>query len=88
MPFLKDPSVRSFKERFTGAAGRRLKFAYNYEGLFHFKDKFSPRWEPVYICANPGINYLSLLRLFVKSNFLSLIAAHLFRKKKPRLIKI
>ncbi len=79
VPFLKNPSARSFKERFAGAAGRRFKFAYNYQGLFHFKDKFSPRWEPVYICANPGINYFSLMRLFIKSNFFKLIAAHVFR---------
>jgi len=81
VPFLQDPSARSFKERLAGAAGRRLQFAYNYQGLFRFKDKFSPRWEPVYICANPGINYLSLFRLFIKSNFLKLAATQIFRIK-------
>ncbi len=87
VPFLKDRAARSFKERMTGVAGRRFKFAYNYEGLFRFKNKFSPRWEPVYICANPGINYLSLVRLFIKSNFFKLIAAQMFRKKQT-LIKV
>lgn len=81
VPFLKEAAAHSLKERLTCAAGRRFKFAYNYQGLFHFKNKFSPQWEPIYICANPGINYISLVRLFIKSNFLNLIAAHLFRKK-------
>lgn len=34
---------------------RRGGSIYGFEGLRAFKEKFSPRWEPRYIAANPGI---------------------------------
>ncbi|HVY54931.1 MAG TPA: phosphatidylglycerol lysyltransferase domain-containing protein [Thermodesulfobacteriota bacterium] len=49
-------------------AGRALRYAYDYESLYRFKNKFGPRWEPVYLCA-PGISWRVLADIFFVSRF-------------------
>ncbi len=34
---------------------------YNFEGVFFYKDKFSPEWNPVYLAAPPGLQTASAL---------------------------
>jgi len=64
----KDPlSLLSFQ------FGRILKFAYNYKGLYNFKQKFNPKWKEVFICASSKIGIKHLFLLFIYSNFHSLI---------------
>jgi len=72
VPFIPDKAANTLSERLIIQIGRRLNFAYRSHGLFHFKNKFSPRWEPLYLCAKPGVNLPVLYTLFVKSNLLKL----------------
>jgi len=53
--------------------GRILKFAYSYDGLYNFKNKFQPRWDDIHICSNPQVSIEHLFFLFIKSNFHKLI---------------
>ena len=61
------------KEGVINFIGRRLRFAYNYEGLFFFKNKFSPIWIDYYFCVKPKLNLSILLRVLLKSNLHKLI---------------
>lgn len=53
--------------------GRKLKFAYNYKGLFDFKNKFKPVWIDYYFCVRPKLKLLPLISILIKTNLLSLI---------------
>ena len=64
---------RTFTEYFAMSFGRMLKFAYSYDGLYKFKNKFNPRWDNLYICSKPKVGFEHLIFLFVKSNFLKLV---------------
>ncbi len=61
------------KEFFINYTGRMTKFAYNYIGLYNFKNKFSPRWNEVYICCKPELTLSTLLKISWRSNMLKLI---------------
>jgi len=82
VPFLKPAFNMKPGERLLNFTGRRLRFAYNYLGLYHFKNKFEPEWQPIYICANRNINLLILGLLFLKINFLKLALAQVFFKSR------
>lgn len=43
----------TMKEKFIHLLGKILSINYNYKGLFNFKNKFNPRWKPLYVCAYP-----------------------------------
>jgi len=73
---------RSFHESFLFKAGDTLRFAYNYKGLFNFKNKFAPEWKPVYICATPKLPFLSLIDLFCKTGYLDLSHSELMTNIK------
>ena len=60
--------------------GRRLRFAYNYKGLFNFKNKFMPAWIDYYICYNKKITFLELAHLMKKTNLLPLVLHKIFLK--------
>lgn len=49
--------------------GKFFSFAYNYDGLYNFKNKFRPSWEEVYICSNKKIRIRHLFFLFSQSQF-------------------
>ena len=57
---------------------KRLNFVFNVQGLAHFKSRFRPQFEPVYLCVSPRItagSTLSFLRCggFMKMNVLNLL---------------
>ena len=60
--------------------GRRLRFAYNYRGLFNFKNKFMPTWIDYYICFQHSLSFLQLFDLMRKTNLMSLVLKKLFIK--------
>ena len=59
--------------------GRMLKYAYNYEGLYFFKNKFATRWENIYLCAKPNVKFRHIILLSIRSNLLSLTLQKLLR---------
>ncbi|VAX25974.1 hypothetical protein MNBD_IGNAVI01-1604 [hydrothermal vent metagenome] len=52
--------------------GRMLKYAYNYEGLYFFKNKFAPRWNDIYLCAKPKVKFKHVILLSHKSKLAAL----------------
>lgn len=58
--------------------GKKLVFAYDAQSLYNFKNKFSPKWHPVYLCGFPKISLLSLLELSFRSNYLRLVWASFY----------
>ncbi|GJM16226.1 MAG: hypothetical protein DHS20C13_15530 [Thermodesulfobacteriota bacterium] len=64
--------TNSLQENLLFKSGHILRYAFNYKGLFDFKNKFNPKWEPVYICATPKLPFLSLIDLFYKTGYFRL----------------
>ncbi|MEQ9618503.1 MAG: phosphatidylglycerol lysyltransferase domain-containing protein [Deltaproteobacteria bacterium] len=75
-------SSDSLKQKMLFRAGRALKFAFDYKGLFRFKNKFNPEWRPVYVCANPELSLLALADLFIVSRYLELSRSELISNIK------
>ncbi len=73
---------RSLHESFLFKAGHILIFAYNYRGLFNFKNKFKPQWKPVYLCATPKLPLLGLIDLFCKTGYMDLSLSELITSLK------
>jgi len=61
------------KSRYLSRIGRSLQFAYNSATLYKFKNKFSPVWQPVYLCGYPKISLFSLIEMGIRTNYLRLI---------------
>ncbi len=57
--------------------GRALKIAHNAEGLWRFKNKFSPRWEPLYLCASPGLTWATIAGLIQATGYFTLVSNRL-----------
>lgn len=81
------PSRQYFTERFLFVTGHLLNYAYNFENLFRFKNKFQPEWEPVYICA-PKIPWTALADMFVESGFYALSRSGLISSIKGRALSL
>lgn len=64
--------LRSLQEFLLFKSGHLLRYAFNYRGLFDFKNKFNPDWQPVYICTSSKAPFLSLIDLFYKTGYLEL----------------
>lgn len=60
--------------------GRKIKFAYNYKGLFNFKNKFNPIWQPYFLCYKKRLNPIQIFQLSQKSNLNKLIIYNIFTK--------
>ena len=63
---------KSLQEHLLFKSGHLLQYAFNYKGLFDFKNKFDPTWRPVYICATPKLPFVSLFDLFYKTGYFRL----------------
>jgi len=63
-------------EKILFSAGRVLRYAYDFEGLYRFKNKFGPVWEPVYVCS-PGVSWRALADIFLVSRFYALSGSEL-----------
>lgn len=61
------------KEFLINFTGRKLRFAYNYLGLYNFKNKFNPEWYDSYICSNSNFVLITLLKISRISNLTNLI---------------
>lgn len=83
VPFYHNEAPMTLKSRSINSAGRMLKFAYNYRGLFHFKDKFSPHWQPLYLCAKPRFTLRMMLDLFIQTRYAKLAGYKLFKMFLP-----
>ena len=68
------------KEFIINFIGRRLRFAYNYKGLYNFKNKFSPEWENIYMCCKPELSLRTILKISWRSNWIKLIVKKSFIK--------
>jgi lysylphosphatidylglycerol synthetase-like protein (DUF2156 family) len=63
-----------YKSMLVNKLGNSFHFAYNSRGLFKFKNKFSPTWQPLYLCAAPKFPWRGLLDLAIKMRYIKLIA--------------
>jgi len=78
VPFILPKNKNSFtKSWYLAWIGKNLRFAYNAQSLYNFKNKFSPEWSPVFLCGYPKISLLSLLELSIRSNYLRLVLSGL-----------
>jgi phosphatidylglycerol lysyltransferase len=50
---------------------KHLNFLFDFAGLYHFKSRFRPRFENLYICSRPRTTVLSTLALFRMSGMLT-----------------
>jgi lysylphosphatidylglycerol synthetase-like protein (DUF2156 family) len=73
VPFTVYEDTLFTKEGVINFIGRRLRFAFNYEGLFFFKNKFNPIWIDYYFCVKPKLTFFILLKILVKTNLHKLI---------------
>jgi lysylphosphatidylglycerol synthetase-like protein (DUF2156 family) len=80
VPFVDFESKLFSLSWFINFIGRKIKFAYNYKGLFNFKNKFNPIWVPYYICYKNRLSVLQMFQLSKKSNLNNLILYNIFSK--------
>jgi lysylphosphatidylglycerol synthetase-like protein (DUF2156 family) len=87
VPFVVKPVKFSenYKVYTINKIGTSLRFAYNYKGLFNFKNKFSPKWIDLYICSKPGLSLRDLSGIILKSKLLQLFLYKLFALPKRSL---
>lgn len=73
VPYIVYDSKFLSKEYWINFTGRRLRYAYNYLGLYNFKNKFNPYWYDSYICTNSSHPLFSLFNIARVSNLMKLI---------------
>ncbi|MEN8191504.1 MAG: phosphatidylglycerol lysyltransferase domain-containing protein [Bacteroidota bacterium] len=52
--------------------GRMFKYAYNYEGLYFFKNKFATKWKNIYLCVRREFKFKHIFMIAYKSKLISL----------------
>ena len=71
VPFMLQ-EAKNLKEKMIKWGGVTLLPAYDFRGLYFFKNKFKPVWRPVFLCATPAINLGLMVDLLKVSGTLSL----------------
>jgi len=72
-PFIRgDKTSPDFRSALINSLGKTLQFVYNSQSLYRFKDKFSPQWQDLSICASPKISMLQLAAMAWHSRYLHL----------------
>ncbi len=66
------------KEFIINFAGRKMRFAYNYKGLYNFKNKFNPIWKEIYICSKPKLKLMTIVKVAWISNLINLVTKKMF----------
>lgn len=61
-------------ERLMASLATRWKYAYDFEGLYRFKNKFAPLWRPVMLCTNTNPSPVMLMDLAVTMGFTDILA--------------
>lgn len=80
VPFVVKVPFSFSKQWILNFVGRRLRFAYNYKGLFAFKNKFTPTWIDYYICFNNKLSFLQLYDMMQKTKLFSLVIKKIYLK--------
>lgn len=73
VPFVQKNNFEFTTEYFFNLLGRNIKYAYNYKGLFNFKNKFNPLWKDYYLLSSRKINLSFLLKAAIDTNLISLL---------------
>lgn len=55
------------------ALASNWKHAYDFEGLYRFKNKFAPLWRPVMLCTNTRPSPLMLAQLALSMGFTDIL---------------
>ncbi len=77
VPFVSYENHFFSKSGFINSGGRKMRFAYNYKGLYDFKNKFKPIWLDYYFCVKPKLKLSSMVSILIKTNLLNLILYNL-----------
>jgi len=60
-------------ERLMVSMASLWRHAYNFDGLYRFKNKFKPEWRPVMLCSNTELSLLTLTELAMAMGFADLM---------------
>lgn len=71
-PFIQG-NTPDFRSILINGMGKTLRFVYNSESLYRFKNKFSPQWQDLSICASPKISMLQLAAMAWHSRYVHLV---------------
>jgi glycosyltransferase 2 family protein len=77
VPFVSYGNHFFSKSGFINSTGRKLRFAYNYKGLYDFKNKFKPIWLDYYFCIKPKLRLSLIFSILIKTNLLNLVLYNL-----------
>jgi len=74
LPMQPSEEPLNLMEQFMVSLAFCCKHAYDYEGLYRFKNKFDPEWRTVALCTNCTPSPLMLLELAMAMGFTDLLA--------------
>jgi lysylphosphatidylglycerol synthetase-like protein (DUF2156 family) len=77
VPFVSYDNNFFSKSGFINSIGRKIRFAYNYKGLYDFKNKFNPLWLDYYFCVKPKLKLSLIFSILNKTNLLNLVLYNL-----------
>lgn len=77
VPFVSYNQGLFSKSGLINSGGRKMRFAYNYKGLYDFKNKFKPVWLDYYFCIKPKLKLTTLFTILIKTNLLNLVLYNL-----------
>lgn len=79
VPFISECNPDKIYSKLVIKVGRALNFAYNFNGLYKFKNKFNPIWIDSNLCAYPRIKISHLAGLFIKTHYSQLVYQSLIK---------